>query len=402
MTAPEEPVPGSARAWLPDDVTTWTQVDAALPHALRVHWASARTVADLGERVRNFLTGVCPFQPGYFAAAPDAETAYLIDFLADFCRNGFITSGSQPGTGECAGFDGQMWQQRAFVTGLMREQGAAALKGALAGTDLIVMTSALTDHDDGWPLLPVTLRAGARHTSVGMRLSADYAVGFFDGYTAIPRDELDALVSVEILDPVWGRNDYLWVTVHLALVNDPARAATLAFTMAVREQIEVATGQRVTEALSQEWGALTDKQRTQIDLSSSASDIGERTGSPGSVRAMLALLGPDAPYTPRSLTELMSDLDKTPRPPLVPDTRSEQQRRRDDLLDLMSAWSEVHYCAGWLVNLDQRLRARGGVWEILGREIGWPIGYRAEEGWTTWDDADDGASKRATDRDGSA
>lgn len=285
MTVRENPGPN----WLPPGAPSWDQVDAALPDVLRAHWASAQTTDDLGQRVRDFLTGACPFQPGYWATAPDPETTYLIDFLADYCRSGFTTTESQPGMRETEGFDGRLWQQRAFVAGLMREPDATALSDTLACTDLIIMKSTLTQDSDFWPTLPVTLRAGVRHTHIGVRLSADDAVGFFADYTAIPRHELDALVWVQIFDPVWGRNDFLWPTVHLALTNDRARAAALASMMKDLEQSEPANNIYITGPLGQDQDVLTHQQRFVVNSSLPDGAIEHRTdldrpvhASPGS------------------------------------------------------------------------------------------------------------------------
>ena len=60
---------------------------------------------------------------------------------------------------------------------------------------------------------------------------------------------------------------------------------------------------------------------------------------------------------------------------------------RAQLLDLLSAWSEDRWAAGWIDGIDQEAHEAGGVWEAAGRVIGWPLGYRGAEGWVTWDEA---------------
>lgn len=60
---------------------------------------------------------------------------------------------------------------------------------------------------------------------------------------------------------------------------------------------------------------------------------------------------------------------------------------RDALLAAMREWSEEEWCAGWLIDLEERLHRQGGKWETLGRAVGWPIGVEAEGGWETWDEA---------------
>lgn len=62
---------------------------------------------------------------------------------------------------------------------------------------------------------------------------------------------------------------------------------------------------------------------------------------------------------------------------------------RNTLLEMMSDWSESHYAAGWMSGTEEKLHAQGGVWEILGRAIGWPSGYEgdADFRWLTWEEA---------------
>lgn len=62
---------------------------------------------------------------------------------------------------------------------------------------------------------------------------------------------------------------------------------------------------------------------------------------------------------------------------------------RRALLTMMGDWSEGAYAAGWMSGTEEMLHERGGVWEILGRELGWPTGYEhdADFAWVTWDEA---------------
>jgi len=68
-------------------------------------------------------------------------------------------------------------------------------------------------------------------------------------------------------------------------------------------------------------------------------------------------------------------------------TRTEREAVRTALLAAMSEWSEENYCAGWLIGLEHKLHREGGVFETLGRMVGWPIGVDAEGGWETWEEA---------------
>lgn len=68
-------------------------------------------------------------------------------------------------------------------------------------------------------------------------------------------------------------------------------------------------------------------------------------------------------------------------------TETDRDAVRTVLLAAMSEWSEEHYAAGWLIALEARLHREGGIWEALGRLVGWPIGCDAESGWESWDEA---------------
>src|ERR1700678_2550864 len=88
-----------------------------MSHADREAWASARTLADLGELTAQWLEGGIISQPGYApGCGPDEETVPLIPILATLNRAGFVTSGSQPGDAGY-GSEGTGWQQRAAVEG---------------------------------------------------------------------------------------------------------------------------------------------------------------------------------------------------------------------------------------------------------------------------------------------
>lgn len=64
-----------------------------------------------------------------------------------------------------------------------------------------------------------------------------------------------------------------------------------------------------------------------------------------------------------------------------------RERQRRQLLEAMSAVSEVRYATAWEEGLGRRLHDEGGIWAVLGRAAGWPVGeYRAWV-WVSWEDA---------------
>ncbi|MEU0589920.1 hypothetical protein [Streptomyces ardesiacus] len=62
-------------------------------------------------------------------------------------------------------------------------------------------------------------------------------------------------------------------------------------------------------------------------------------------------------------------------------------RLRAQLIEAMSAVSEDRTCCGWASDWARTLHAEGGVWETLGRAIGWPTGNYDQWEWLSWDEA---------------
>lgn len=63
------------------------------------------------------------------------------------------------------------------------------------------------------------------------------------------------------------------------------------------------------------------------------------------------------------------------------------EQQRDALIEAMGGVSEERWSAGWLIGLERRLYNEGGIWEIIGRAIGWPTGKFRDWTWATWDEA---------------
>ena len=190
-------------------------------------WETANTFAAIGEAMAAWLEGSLDYRPHYGIepTPPAAETAGLIPALAAMCRGGFITDSSQPGMTSANAL------QRAYVSGLCSSDTLRAIEGAVGDTELVVLVTsppAPPVHDPG-QLVPVTR---TRKPSPGLRRAVprladgtwaqtwlgpatpaeDILTGIWD---PIPHDGRRALAwsaSVDVIDPVWGRNDLLWPT----------------------------------------------------------------------------------------------------------------------------------------------------------------------------------------------
>jgi len=178
----------------------------------RERWASARTLADLGELTALWLEGEIRKAPGY-DGPPDPETLPLVPVLAAACRAGFVTSGSQPG---CRGA-GQ--EQRAAVEGFASlptmDRLLRCRDGVLAERGLpIVIRAWRASWRTSWRYaIPVSRSDGQVVTRFGARLSRRFIRDPWTGYGACHRDAVAALCGawqVTVTDPQWGRDDALW------------------------------------------------------------------------------------------------------------------------------------------------------------------------------------------------
>ncbi|MFF4672315.1 hypothetical protein ACFY1C_21060 [Streptomyces sp. NPDC001279] len=60
---------------------------------------------------------------------------------------------------------------------------------------------------------------------------------------------------------------------------------------------------------------------------------------------------------------------------------------RAQLLEAMHTTSEDRYCSSWMAGLSEALHEEAGIWELVGRAIGWPVGERGRWTWMSWEDA---------------
>jgi hypothetical protein len=183
---------------------------------LAPQWAVARTLADLGELVAQWLEGSIPTQPGYHGG-PDEETAPLVPTLAAADRAGYVTYSSQPGF-DGPGYNGERWQQRAAVEGLVAdEQVAARLVRAAEGAGLRAaalpasrwrcrQATAATVTRSGWPGSVTWLP----RTGFGVQLSRRELASMYDGCSRDAVRAVQAAWQVTLVDPQWGPGDRLW------------------------------------------------------------------------------------------------------------------------------------------------------------------------------------------------
>ncbi|NUS36332.1 MAG: hypothetical protein HOQ04_07705 [Pseudarthrobacter sp.] len=167
-------------------------------------WRQATTLEGAGELTARWLEGGSSYQPGHFAAAFDAETAPLAPSLAELNRNGLFTKESQPGVLA----DGAA--QREYVTGFCSAATAAELLALSTRTELV--TVAHSPGETSNAAIPVTI-AGTEVTTVLGSSENPVEEEQIRDWAEETNDALALLLAdswyVEILDPVWGRNDVL-------------------------------------------------------------------------------------------------------------------------------------------------------------------------------------------------
>jgi len=195
----------------------------------REAWASARTLADLGELTARWLEGSLASQPGYqVGCGPAPETERLIPVLVQFNRAGFMTDGSQPGSLDGGGESGQ----RAAVEGFAAQDVALKLIAAAsrAGLHVIAYPPSMTPrwrvrYDDA---VPVTRRHGDGVTWFGAARPRRDLRDFHVGYGICGPAAVAALCDawqVTVIDVQWGRNSVLWdaLSAALAVAGSEAR-----------------------------------------------------------------------------------------------------------------------------------------------------------------------------------
>jgi hypothetical protein len=187
-------------------------------------WASARTVADLGELTAQWIEGTLSSQPGYCGPS-DIEDPAMIPVLATLNRAGFKTTASQ------AGETGPGWEQRAAVEGFASRETARLLFNAAWDAGLFAIA-----HDPAslprWryrhrQAVTVTTVNGRGFTRFGVHLPRRHIRDGWIGCGICHPDAVRALCQawqVTVIDPEWGRAGLLW-PVLAGAVTPPAEGA---------------------------------------------------------------------------------------------------------------------------------------------------------------------------------
>ncbi len=194
-----------------------------------MNWEDARTLKDLGEMTVRWLLGEIDATPSH-GGPPDRETARIVDYLVAFNRVGFVTENSQPAENVQYDNDGHpLYGQRAMVSGWCDRSTAQRLVRLTLASDLIVL--AHQPGGDSCVKIPVTIAPGGpsdgSDDSYAIWDEPEDVGGAFTFAGSVYGDEdiddifsgecspeavtaLQTAWTVEIIDPMWGRDDVLW------------------------------------------------------------------------------------------------------------------------------------------------------------------------------------------------
>ena len=167
-------------------------------------WRQAITLAAAGELTARWLEGKSEYQAATFAARYDDETEPIAAELSALNRSGLFTKESQPGlrAGNSA--------QRQYVTGFCSAEAAVDLLALSTRTELVTVAHAPGEASSA--AIPVTLDRGEVVTVLGSSETPVEEEQIQD-WAEETNETLALLLAdswyVEVLDPVWGRNDVL-------------------------------------------------------------------------------------------------------------------------------------------------------------------------------------------------
>lgn len=175
-------------------------------------WRQAITLEAAGELTARWLEGKSEYQAATFTAGNDDETGPIAAALAALNRNGLFTKESQPGLQSGAS------AQRQYVTGFCGAELAGELLALSTRSELVTVAHAPGEASTA--AIPVTLDGAEVVTVLGSSESPLEAEQIQD-WAEETNETLALLLAeswyVEILDPVWGRNDVLLPAVLAAL-----------------------------------------------------------------------------------------------------------------------------------------------------------------------------------------
>ena len=165
-------------------------------------WNTAQCFEDLCELSAQWCEG--KFENSLTYGEPDPETQPLLPLLARVNRFGFYTTFSQPGDGSIESGNAQ----RAALHGHTSEELARRLYCLGLETELLVL--AYPPGYDSDVQIPVTVDGFQPFCWHGMTDGQSEREGYRNQLTKDAYYSLLTSWQVVLIDPVWGRKEYLW------------------------------------------------------------------------------------------------------------------------------------------------------------------------------------------------
>lgn len=169
-------------------------------------WRNARTIADVGQVMAHWLTGEVRGWSGHDDGV-DSETLPLLPTLVALNRAGFVTTNSQPGYAG-VGYGGAHWRQKAWVEGVIDAR-SPLLNRVVRTAQAAGLTVLRGNRHSG--VTPLTDRNGELTAAISGKLPRNYLARQWSCLDRHAIRELrDHGAAINIVDPVWGRDDRLW------------------------------------------------------------------------------------------------------------------------------------------------------------------------------------------------
>lgn len=173
-------------------------------------WKDARTVADLGRLMADWIEGRIPNSPTEIDSGVYDETRHLVPTLAACNRAGFVTTCSQPGHPAQRGHDSRTYRQRAAVDGWIADKrllDRVRTEAKQAGITVLAHRPGVQFHDG----IAVTEVNSEPCTwfgrTMGYRKQIEYE---WPGIGRHAIRELRTATHLTLIDPEWGRDNRLW------------------------------------------------------------------------------------------------------------------------------------------------------------------------------------------------
>ena len=199
-----------------------------MKRAERKLWKTARTLADLGELMAQWLEGDLRSRPGYYGPT-DLDSTELTALCVDLCRAGVVTfesQGAQTWEDDYAG----VGRARVFIEAFVGDEHLGGLRDVCRDAGLTLIAHRTPPRrwfgsfrSTGADEIPVVLHGERTALSVGSPIDRRYVDLMWDGVSDEAYDAVAAAWQVTIIDPEWGRNDRLRLALDMWTRRDDTR-----------------------------------------------------------------------------------------------------------------------------------------------------------------------------------